>query len=184
MSQDDLTLIAPSLALGDAFWALLENFRAAGELHHVHGSGAGSELATLARDALPDFIRQLDERSRGVGLAPGHVPGSSFWLVRLGDGAMVGVSNLRHGLTPALEDVGGHIGYSIRPAERCKGYGTCLLALTLQQARARGLGQVLLTCDTANRGSARIIEKNGGVLASSGVSATSGTHVSRYWIAL
>lgn len=184
MSQEDLKLVEPSLALGDAFWALLEEFRAAGEIYRVHGSGAGSEVATLAREALPDFIRRLDERSRGIGLPPGYVPGSSFWLVRGGDGAVVGLSNLRHGLTPALEDFGGHIGYSIRPSERRKGYGTCILALAMETARARGLGRVLLTCDTDNLGSARIIEKNGGVLASGGFSAANGTHVSRYWIAL
>lgn len=184
MSQEDLTLVEPSLALGDAFWALLEDFRVAGEIHHVHGSGAGSDLATLAREALPDFICRLDERSRGIELPLGYVPDSSFWLVRRSDGAVVGVSNLRHRLTPALEDVGGHIGYSIRPSQRRKGYGTCILALTMEKARALGLGQVLVTCDTDNRGSARVIEKNGGVLASSGFSAASGTHVSRYWIAL
>jgi len=184
MSQEDLTLVEPSLAFGAAFWALLEDFRAAGEIHHVHGSGAVSELATLAREALPDFIRQLNERSRGIGLPPGYVPDSSFWLVRRSDGAVVGVSNLRHGLTPVLEDVGGHIGYSIRPAERRKGYGTSILALTMEKARAQGLIQVLVTCDTDNLGSARVIEKNGGVLASSGFSGRSGTHVSRYWIAL
>jgi predicted acetyltransferase len=54
----------------------------------------------------------------------------------------------------------------------------------MEQARALGLAQVLLTCDTDNLGSARVIEKNDGVLASSGFSACSGTHVSRYWIAL
>ncbi len=181
MGQKDLKLVEPSLTLGDAFWALLEDFRAAGEIHHVPGSGAGSELATLAREALPDFIRRLDERTHGIGL---HVPDSPFWLVRLSDSAVVGVSSLRHRLIPALEDVGGHIGYSIRPSERCKGYGTCILALTMEQARARGLGHLLLTCDTENRSSARVIEKNGGVLVSSGFSARSGTHVSRYWIAL
>jgi predicted acetyltransferase len=184
MSQEDLKLVEPSLALGAAFWALLEDFRAAGEIHHVPGSGAAHDLAALAREALPDFIRRLDERSRGIGLPPGYVPDSAFWLVRHDDGAVVGVSSLRHGLTPALEDVGGHIGYSIRPSERRKGYGTYILSLTMEKARARGLGHVLLTCDTANLGSARVIEKNGGVLASSGFSAASGTHVSRYWIAL
>jgi predicted acetyltransferase len=120
MSQNDLMLVEPSLALGDAFWALLEDFRAAGEIDHVPGSAAGSELATLAREALPDFILRLDERSRGSGL---KVPESPFWLVRRGGGAVVGVSSLRHRLIPVLEDVGGHIGYSIRPSERARAMG-------------------------------------------------------------
>src|SRR5215469_5659248 len=145
MKQEGLTLVEPSLALGDAFWALREDFRASGEIHHVPGSGAPHDLATFARDALPDFIRWLDERARGIRLPLGYVPDSAFWLVRRDDGAVVGVSSLRHGLTPSLEDVGGHIGYSIRPSERRKGYGTCILALTMEQARALDLGQVLLT---------------------------------------
>jgi predicted acetyltransferase len=184
MSQEELHMAEPTMDLADAFWALLQDFRAAGEAHHVPGSGAGTDLATLPREQLSDFIRGLDKRSRGIGLPPGYVPDSSFWLVRRGDEAVVGVSSLRHRLTPTLEDVGGHIGYSIRPTERRKGYGTRILALALEPARALGLDRVLVTCDTDNIGSARIIEKNGGVLASRGFSTITGTLVSRYWITL
>jgi predicted acetyltransferase len=96
----------------------------------------------------------------------------------------VGASRLRHALTPALEDIGGHIGYDIRPTERRKGYGTRLLALMLHKAKALGLARVFLTCDTENVASAKIIEKNGGVLASQSVSPRAGVLVSRYWIEL
>jgi len=95
---------------------------------------------------------------------------------------VLGTMALRHYLTPLLEDVGGHIGYAIRPSERRKGYGTRILALTLERARAMGLGRVLVTCDTDNLGSARVIQRNGGALASEGHSVRTGTRVSRYWI--
>jgi predicted acetyltransferase len=85
---------------------------------------------------------------------------------------------------PALEHHGGHVGYAIRPSERLKGYGTRLLALTLDKAREMGLGRVLVTCDTDNFASVRVIEKNGGVLENQVISNRSGKMISRYWIAL
>ena len=106
-----------------------------------------------------------------------------FWLVR-GGTAIVGTSQLRHTLTPDLEHEGGHIGYNIRPSQRRKGYGTRLLGLLLGKARGLGLQRVLLTCDTDNVASARIIEKNGGRLDSDGISGKSGKPISRYWIEL
>jgi predicted acetyltransferase len=182
MVRDELSLADPSLALADSFWALIEDFRSAGEANRI--AGGGSRLASLARVDLPDFIGELEAQARGVDLPPGLVPSSYYWLVRPQDGAILGVGALRHHLTPALEDVGGHIGYSIRPSERRKGYGTRILALTLDKARARGLDRVLVTCDTENVGSAHIIERNGGILASAGHSDRTGTYVSRYWIHL
>lgn len=47
-----------------------------------------------------------------------------------------------------------------------------------QRARALGLGRVLLICDIDNIASARIIEQNGGILASQGHSPASGRAVS------
>ena len=72
----------------------------------------------------------------------------------------------------------------IRPSQRRRGYGTRILALTLDKARLLGLERVLVTCDDDNLGSARIIEKNGGLLASKGLSTSSGVLIRRYWIAL
>ena len=81
-----------------------------------------------------------------------HIP------VRWQKHLLIGVSSLRHHLTHALEHHGGHIGYAIRPSERRKGYGTRLLAMTLDQ-HAMGFRRVLVTCDTDHIASARVIEK-------------------------
>lgn len=102
------------------------------------------------------------ERDReGIGLLEGYVPSSTFWLVR--DGAFLGVGNIRHQLTPALERFGGHIGYAIRPSAWNQGYGTTLLALLLQEAFTLGIELALVTCDDDNVGSYRVMEKNGGI---------------------
>jgi predicted acetyltransferase len=172
-----VALVVPDARYETAFRALLADYHAVGEYYFSMGTEA-----RIAR-GFAAYVAHLAEMARGEGLSPGLVPETTYWLVR--DGAEVlGASRLRHTLTPALEDVGGHIGYSIRPSARGQGYATLQLALTLERARALGLARVLLTCDTANLASARVIERNGGVLASQGHSAITGTDVSRYWIAL
>jgi predicted acetyltransferase len=181
MDDERLELASPAMRWQAAYRAYIDSFEAAGEQRIPGGSGL-----ELARADFAAFVQRLQDDERGVGLKPGIVPSSQYWLLRHdADGETVlGVSSLRHALTPALEDVGGHIGYSIRPSERRRGYGTRILALTLQYARAFGLERVLITCDTDNTGSARVIEKNGGVLVSEGYSDLTKTRVSRYWITL
>ena len=56
---------------------------------------------------------------------------------------------------------GGHIGYGVRYSEWNKGYGTRMLALALERAKALGLSRVLITCNDDNLASARVMEKNG-----------------------
>ena len=52
------------------------------------------------------------------------------------------------------------------------------------EACERGLTRVLVTCDTENIPSVRIIERNGGVLENRETSARSGKQISRYWVEL
>jgi predicted acetyltransferase len=181
MDEERLELAQPATRLEAEYLAFLDDFEAAGEVRIPGASGA-----QLARNDFAAFVQGMQADERGADLPPGIVPSSQFWLLRhdAAGATMVGISSLRHALTPALEDVGGHIGYSIRPSERQRGYGTRILALTLQHARALGLSRVLVTCDTDNTRSARIIVKNGGVLASEGYSELVKTRVSRYWIDL
>jgi predicted acetyltransferase len=126
------------------------------------------------------YMNNVEKYALGINLPPGHVPSDTFWLVQ--NRRIYGRSSLRHYLNANLEDVGGHIGYNIRPAERRKGYGTLILKLTLEKAKNLGLKKVLLTCNTDNIGSAKIIEKNGGKLSSQEISNITGTLISRYWI--
>ena len=170
---DGITLIQPSIAFESEFRSMAEEFRAAGEERSQHD---------LIRNDFPAYIRRLDEAARGIGLKPGDVPCTTFWLVA-NNTQIIGESRLRHWL-PSLEHEAGNIGYAIRPSGRRKGYGTRILALTLEKVRDLGLNRVLLTCDTDNIGSARIIEKNDGKLASRGILNSSGKPISRYWINL
>jgi len=86
----------------------------------------------------------------------------TFFAVR-SDGAVVGIVNFRHPLEGFFADTG-HIGYSIRPSERRKGYGAEILRKTLTYAKKNRMTEVFLVCEQANEASRRTILKNNGVL--------------------
>lgn len=122
--------------------------------------------------------------ARGEGLPPGWVPAKTFWLVRDAV-SILGTINLRTRLTPELLAQGGHIGYSVRPSERGRGYATHMLLECLNVARADGLRRLLVTCDRSNVRSIRVIEKAGGVLENEVASKIEGRDwTRRYWIQL
>ena len=167
-------LVEPSEQWESAYLAFLREFADAGE--------ESGEFSRSAEDGVPEFLARVRDRTRGMNLPEGYVPESSYWLVS-DEGEILGQVNIRHRLTPALEDFGGHVGYHVRPSQRGKGHGTTMLALALDEARRLRLTRVLITCDPDNVASARVIEKNGGVLASRSV-AHNGRLTSRYWIEL
>ena len=174
LDSQPIKLDEPSIDLKTEFLDLLEDQQQAGE---------GYIDPTLPRRDFSAYLHKLSEMSLAQNLPSGSVPVTNYWMVRP-DRTILGVSKLRHHLTPSLEKHGGHIAYFIRPSQRRQGYGDLLLTLTLQQARARGINPVRITCDTDNIGSARIIEKNGGVLSGQMVYPGTGTQISQYWIAL
>jgi predicted acetyltransferase len=92
------------------------------------------------------------------------------------------MSRLRHELNDVLLYHGGHIGYYVRAAVRGRGYGTVLLALTLAKGRTLGIERFLLTVDSDNAPSIRVIEGNGGLLEDERVDRETGRRFRRYWI--
>ena len=171
MTNESLRLVEPSLELVTAFVDFVADHRQAGE----------ERYADLAAQAdVEAYVRRCQEEAQGLNLAPGIVPQTTYWLVQ-GD-FILGESRLRHELTPALEREGGNIGCIIRPSKRRKGYGTLILALTLAEARRRGMSRVCVTVDADNTASTRVIEKNAGSLPGQAVSGESGKVVSQYWI--
>ncbi len=114
---------------------------------------------------------------------PPHLVTATLYVcVRKADGRIVGMIDLRHCLNDFLAEYGGHIGYSVRPDERRKGYAKWMLANVLPEAKKRGLTRVLITCDDDNEGSCRTIEGNGGVFERT--ACLEGEILRRYWIEL
>jgi len=91
------------------------------------------------------------------------VPATQFMLVRKDDNKVLGFLQIRHEFNDYLSKFGGHIGYSVRPSERRKGYAKEMLRMALPFCREIGLDRVLITCIDGNVGSEKTILSNGGV---------------------
>ena len=136
-----------------------------------------------AYDEWKDTIIERYEKDRtGIDLPGGYVPSTALWLID--NDEVVGACSIRHHLTDSLRQYGGHIGYGIKPSKWRMGYGAHQLSLALIEAKKIGIDRALVTCDDTNVGSARVIEKNGGILED--VAETVGDGISRllrrYWI--
>lgn len=92
------------------------------------------------------------------------VPSETFFLIRKNDNKIVGMINIRLMLNENLKKIGGHIGYSIRPEERKKGYNKINLYLGLKECQKHGIKEVLMDCDKDNVGSAKTMQALNGVL--------------------
>jgi predicted acetyltransferase len=146
----------------------MDEFRAEGR----GAPGDQSEIGHYVRDrqdawssdaAFRVFVQKihaqrLEETPRPVGF----VPDTELWWVE-GD-EFLGRVGIRHRLTPALLEAGGHIGYDVRPSARRRGHATAMLREALIVARRLGIESALVTCNVDNVGSRTVIERNGGVL--------------------
>jgi len=90
------------------------------------------------------------------------VPATTWWMVH-GDRYLGGIQ-LRHELNDLLAELGGHIGYHVRPLARRQGVASAALREVVRRAGELGLTEVLVTCDESNVGSRRTAESAGGVL--------------------
>ncbi len=174
--EGTLRLVEPSNLYKESFLKAIREYRQAGEAEYA-------DAYALAETDFDSFLRRTEDASKGVNLPSGWVPFSMFWLVDQGDN-VVGVIRIRHRLTPALENTGGHIGYEVPPSQRGKGYGNELLRLGLERARELGLRRVLLTCEPSHVRSRKTIERQGGKLLDQVVSLETGQPLCRYWIEL
>ena len=122
-----------------------------------------------------EWLKNNQDHEMGINLPEGWV--LDIQLVAFSrDGQAVGFLNLRLHLSDFLLEEGGHIGYSIRPSERGKGYAKESLRQGLQVAKGKNIERALVTCSTENPASRAVILANGGGLED----VRNGTE--RYWI--
>jgi predicted acetyltransferase len=130
---------------------------------------AVEELARIANDPARFLSEQVDPEGKGPpvvlpdGSAVPRLPGYAKWMW---DGEFCGSIGLRWqpGTTELPPYCLGHIGYSVVPWKRRRGYATHALKFLLPQAKAEGLRLVKLITDADNIASQRVIEANGGEL--------------------
>lgn len=112
------------------------------------------------------------------------VPATQFLFVRKSDNRLIGMIQVRHRFNDYLEKYAGHIGYSVRPSERRKGYAKKMLKMTLPFCKDLGISKVLISCIDGNIGSEKTILANGGVYESTACEPHRGRILKRFWITL
>ena len=112
----------------------------------------------------------------------GFVAATTYFTIRESDNRIIGMCNFRHYLNDTFRKVGGHIGYSIRPTERKKGYAKIQLYLALLEAHKIKLDKVMIDCHIDNLGSKKTIEALGGVFEEEVCDDRDGRKLYNYWI--
>lgn len=160
---------------------------AALDYHQEHLAHGETELhGSALMDRLPyeEWVRRTRENAHPDTVHGEWVEADTFFVVRQSDHRLIGMADVRHSLdTPFLAEIGGHIGYGVRPSERRKGYAAAILGLALDHARSLGLTRVMLSCYSDNEGSRKTILKWGGKKERE-VPYQEGKTVEVYWIEL
>lgn len=136
-----------------------------------------SSFSLTGHNCYEDYLTALAIREKGNDR---WLPSTNYFLVSDQD-YILALVDIRHELNDFLLNVGGHIGYSVRPSERRKGYATRILAKALEKCKELNMTRVLVTCDEDNIGSAKTILNNGGVEDESFPEAD-GNVKRRFWI--
>lgn len=143
--------------------------------------GAGSLRRT---EDTEEYIKVCIDYEDPKNVPPHLVPATQFLCIRKADNKLVGMIQVRHCFNDYLEKYAGHIGYSVRPCERRKGYAKEMLGMALPFCREIGIDKVLVSCVDGNIGSEKTILANGGVYECTIHEPDEDIDLKRFWITL
>lgn len=172
--MEKLKLIKPTMEYEQQAYEYIEEFKEYNSI--IAGSGKLDEYVGRYNEYL-----ELLEKCR-TNPPKNWVKSETFMLIREFDNKLLGMINIRLDLNENLLKRGGHIGYSIRPTERKKGYNSYQLYKALEYCEEKGLENVLITCNKENIASAKSIQKYGGILENEILDEKTNEIVQRYWI--
>ncbi|MFM8330924.1 MAG: GNAT family N-acetyltransferase [Candidatus Methylumidiphilus sp.] len=139
------------------------------------GTAVGGEPGRLA-----DWLEYCVHLANSPPLSDDFPQQHNFWLLDA-EGQAIGLIRMNPRLNAELLNWGGHVGYYIIPAKRRLGYGKTALRLALNELRRRGVKRALITVETHNVASRRIILKFGGILEDERTNSH-GQAYRRYWL--
>ena len=129
-----------------------------------------------------EYIKICRDYENDATVPENLVKATQFMYVRKSDNKLVGMIQVRHYFNEYLEKYAGHIGYSVRPTERRKGYAKEMLKAVLPFCKEIGLEKVLVSCLDGNVASEKTILANGGVYESTVLEPNSNRDLKRFWI--
>ncbi len=175
--MQEFLLIRPTNEYANQIAEYRQEFIDAGD--SMDGTGA------LRKTVDPEeYIKISIEREDPKNVPENLVPATQFLFIQKRDNKLLGMLQVRHHFNDYLEKYAGHIGYSIRPSERRRGYAKRMLSMALPFCKELGLSRILITCVDGNLGSERTILANGGVYESTVYEPNENINLKRFWIEL
>lgn len=174
--QDELELVFPTPEYKTQVEEYLQEFFDNGE-YEIAGDGGLDRIKSF-----DEWLQKVQNDLSEENIEDNRIPATLYLTVRKSDNRVVGNLQIRHKLNEKLLQYGGHIGDSVRPSERRKGYATEQIRLALKKCKELGIDNVLMDCDKTNIGSAKSIINNGGILENEVY--IDNELVQRYWISL
>lgn len=175
--MNDFILIRPTSEYASQIIEYRQEFLDAGD--SMDGTGP------LRRFENPEEYIKICAEYEDTTTVPSHlVPATQFFFIRKSDNKLVGMIQIRHRFNDYLEKYAGHIGYSVRPSERRKGYAKEMLRMTLPFCREIGIDKVMITCIDGNIGSEKTILANDGVYEYTIHEPNENKDLKRFWITL
>ena len=117
-------------------------------------------------DNIEKWLEQIERISSEETCPSTFVPSTQFIYVREEDNKIIGVLQIRRTLNEYLSKYSGHIGYSVRPSERRKGYAKKMLSDAIPYCREYGIHTLIVACLEDNEASRKTILHNGGIYES------------------
>ena len=151
-----LKLVYPTNEIEEKALDFKEEFFNKGE-----NSISGSYKLDSAKYSYNEWLKIIEDNLREETANPKFGLSNTFFA--LVNDEIVGIVNFRHELTEFYKDLG-HIGYSVRPSQRKKGYATEILKQILNIAKEKGLSKVYLVCKKDNKPSIKTIINNKGTI--------------------
>ena len=169
-----LILRRPTMADEALVTEMRDEFAEYGE-EFIYGSSGVNRLP------YDKWLEKIRKGCRKQGLAPDKVPQHTYIGVLVPENRAVGFIGIRPELNETLLNGAGHIGYSIRPSQRKKGYGKAQLMAALRKIGEKGVENALASCDARNEASAATILSCGGV-EDKPFTEPDGSVTRRFWI--
>ena len=176
--KENVILVKPAASFTEEIRSYREEMLLAGS--SMDGTG------TLRKTENPvEWLRQNALKENPKTVPKNRVPATQFILTDTDTGRIYGMLQVRHELNEYLRKYAGHIGYSVRPTERRKGYAKKMLKLALRYCKETlGIRQVLVSCLVENEASRRTILACGGVFEEKVFEHIENVWLEKYWITL
>ena len=142
-----LVLIKPSIEYKDAIIEMLDEWLEYNATHKTDPSPRAIFHDHFDFDA---YLKEFERAEKHP--KPEHVPATTYFALDKERNIIVGAICIRHYLTEALLNSGGHIGDGVRPSERRKGYATEMIGLALQKCKEMNIDKVMMSCHKDNGG--------------------------------